>query len=115
MKPTAITADKSKATLTINWEDGSASTLTFKLLSDACPCEMCEVERRNDDPLKIIRPRSYELEAINAVGNYAINIMWQGGCRYGIYSWEYLSKLGELAKQLEQRHIETTPPPSTTR
>lgn len=94
MRPTGITADRTQATLTVTWDTAAPSVLSFKVLSDMCPCELCETERTNTDPLKILRPRSSELEAINAVGSYAVNIVWKGGCHYGIYSWEYLSQLG---------------------
>ncbi len=97
MKPKSFAADRASARMTITWDDGRISVLPFTLLSDGCPCELCETERRNDDPLKILRPHSYVLEAINAVGNYAINIMWKDGCHYGIYSYEYLHKLATLA------------------
>lgn len=103
MRPTSITADRTKSILTITWDDGETSDLPFKLLSDMCPCATCNEERNNPDPLKIIRPRSYELEAINPVGNYAINIMWKGGCRFGIYSWEYLREMADLLRQSTPR------------
>lgn len=96
MRPTGITADKTRAVLTITWDDGHTSVLPFKLLSDACPCATCNEERNDPNPLKIIRPKSYELEAINPVGSYAISIVWKGGCRYGIYSWDYLRQLDSL-------------------
>ena len=99
MRPTQITADKTKAILTITWDDGEISELPFALLSDLCPCAACNEERNNPDPLKIIRPRSHELEAINPVGSYAINIMWKGGCRFGIYSWEYLREITNLLRR----------------
>jgi DUF971 family protein len=84
--------------LTITWRDDRVSQLPFKLLSDLCPCELCDHERKDDNPLKILRPRSYELEAINPVGNYAINIMWKGGCHYGIYSWDFLQRLSHTGE-----------------
>jgi DUF971 family protein len=93
MRPTNITADKTQKLLKLTWADGRTSALSFKLLSDMCPCELCTMERNDPDPLKILRPKSDELEAISAVGNYGISIMWKGGCRYGIYTWEYLAKL----------------------
>ena len=93
MRPTGITADKTRAVLIVNWDDGHTAEYPFKLLSDLCPCATCNDERNNPDPLKIIRPKSSVLEAINPVGNYAINIMWKGGCRFGIYSWDYLTAL----------------------
>ena len=100
MRPTGITADRASAILTVTWEDGSATALPFARLSDMCPCELCDNERRNDDPLKILRQHSHELEAINPVGSYAVNIMWRGGCHYGIYSFEYLEKLGRIVATL---------------
>jgi DUF971 family protein len=96
MRPTSITADRAAARLTVTWDDGSATTTSFKVLSDLCPCELCSNERANTDPLKVIRPRSYELESIVPVGSYAINIMWKGGCHYGIYSWERLQQLAAV-------------------
>jgi DUF971 family protein len=94
--PTSITADRAQGILTITWDDGKVSELPFKLLSDMCPCAVCSAERNNPDPLKVIHARSYELEAIHPVGGYAINIVWKGGCRYGIYSWDYLRQLAGL-------------------
>jgi DUF971 family protein len=96
MHPTSITADRARGILTVTWDDGKASELSFKLLSDMCPCAVCNAERNNPDPLKVIHARSYELEAIHPVGGYAINIVWKGGCRYGIYSWDYLRQLAGL-------------------
>ncbi len=97
MNPKSINADRAAATLTVTWMDGSVSVLPFRLLSDLCPCELCDHERKDDNPLKILRPRSYELAAINPVGSYAVNIVWEGGCHYGIYSWDYLRRLGRMA------------------
>ena len=96
MRPIGIKANKQQRTLTVSWDDRPASTVSFKLLSDACPCELCVNERNNPDPLKILRPRTTDLESINAVGSYAVSIVWRGGCRYGIYRWEYLLQLAEL-------------------
>jgi len=98
MQPTGITADRTNALLIITWDDGERSEIPFKLLSDLCPCATCNEERQNSDPLKIVRARSYELETIVPVGNYAINIIWRGGCRFGLYSWEYLRKIADLPR-----------------
>ena len=96
MRPTAITADKTQKRLKLTWDDGQVNDVSFKLLSDLCPCELCDMERKDTNPLKILRPRSDELEAINAVGSYGIGIIWKGGCRYGIYTWEYLAKIASI-------------------
>ncbi len=93
MRPTAITADKKRGVLIITWEDGHIAEMSFQLLSEMCPCATCNAERENPDPLKVIRPKSSELEAIVPVGNYALNLTWRDGCRYGIYTWDYLLDL----------------------
>jgi DUF971 family protein len=103
MKPKNIAADRAKAVLTVDWHGDESSVIPFNVLSDLCPCELCDNERRDTNPLKILRARSYELEAINPIGSYAINIMWKGGCHYGIYSWEYLHKLGIAASRMSAK------------
>ena len=35
------------------------------------------------------------LVGIEAVGNYAINIEWEDGHKYGIYNWHYLVALAD--------------------
>jgi len=98
MKPTAITADRSKAVLSITWDDGQRTDYPFYELAAACPCEVCATERdklaeQGLDPAATFKPQSSELLAIEPVGAYAINIAWKDGCRYGIYSWDYLLEL----------------------
>ena len=98
MKPTAITADRSKAILTIAWDDGRSTEYSFRELAAACPCEVCNAERgkladQGLDPAAAFQPQSSDLLSIEPVGAYAINIAWKDGCRYGIYSWDYLLEL----------------------
>ena len=94
-RPTGITADKSHQLLKLTWNDGTQSAIAFQTLVDACPCEMCVTERNDPNPLKILRPKSTVLEAIVPVGNYGISILWNGGCRYGIFTWDYLRKIAD--------------------
>ncbi len=102
MRPTGITANKTRKVLGVTWDDGSASEIAFKLLSEMCPCEVCVMERaafRDDpNPLKLLPAKSDELDAINAVGSYGVNLIWKGGCRYGIYTWEYLARLADVTR-----------------
>ena len=99
MRPTGITADKTRRQLGITWDDGRATEIPFKVLSELCPCEVCQMERaafQNDpNPLKLMPAKPDELDAINAVGSYGINLIWKGGCRYGIYTWDYLRQLAD--------------------
>jgi DUF971 family protein len=98
MKPTAITADRTRAVLTIAWDDGRAAEYPFYALAAACPCASCNEERealaaQGLNPETAFKPKSAELAAIEAVGSYAVHIAWKDGCRFGIYSWEYLTQV----------------------
>lgn len=98
MRPTAITADKTRATLVITWDDGLISELPFGFLSAWCPCAVCTEQRNASNPRSSTPATSVELEAIQPVGSYAINIVWKDGCRYGIYTWEYLRELDAMQR-----------------
>ena len=100
IRPTGITADKKQKRLKLNWNDGTASEIDFQILVNACPCEMCVTERNDPNPLKIVRPKSTDLEAIVPVGSYGISILWNGGCRYGIFTWEYLWQIADAQAKL---------------
>ncbi|MGQ9813884.1 MAG: gamma-butyrobetaine hydroxylase-like domain-containing protein [Candidatus Roseilinea sp.] len=102
MRPTAISADRANATMTVTWEDGHQTDYPFFDLAKACPCASCNEKRdalraKGIDPIVGFKPQSSELAAIEPVGVYAINIVWQDGCRFGIYTWE-------LLLDLEQQH-----------
>ena len=103
LTPTAIQADRSKGLLTIDWNDGAQSLIPFMHLRDSCPCATCGEEAKEkaeaDDALiiPIFDERKYNLESIEAVGNYAINPVWADGHRYGIFQWALLRRLGQDA------------------
>lgn len=104
LRPTGITADRHTAILTVEWSDGHQTAFPFYDLSAACPCASCnekrqQLEETGRNRQKDFVPQSSKLGAIEPVGTYAINIAWQDGCRYGIYSWE-------LLLQLEAHHPE---------
>ncbi|MCL5997723.1 MAG: DUF971 domain-containing protein [Chloroflexi bacterium] len=104
MRPTGITADRHRAVLAITWNDGHCTNFPFVELSAACPCANCNDEReklraQGLDPRKDFKPKSSLLQAIEPVGSYAVNIVWQNGCRFGIYTWD-------LLLDLERQHPE---------
>ena len=101
-RPSGMTADKNKRTLTVTWNDGHVSDYPFALLRAACPCASCRGghERMSalPDPeifatyLPVDSP-STRMETLKAVGSYAIMIVWEDGHDYGIYNWQYLKAL----------------------
>ena len=108
--PKNITAKRKQARLLIEWSDGELSALPFDLLRNACPCAQCrgghENMRPDPDPMMFTIPlmaaNASKLKGIEAVGNYAINIEWEDGHKYGIYNWHYLRALHEEMKERSQ-------------
>lgn len=85
----------------IDWADGQRSTFDFNTLRKICPCATCNEQRRNVDPLRVLKPDQIvtkaELEPDNPaemVGNYALQFFWADGHRTGIYTFEFLRQHG---------------------
>ena len=95
-KPTGITANKSARELTVTWADGHTSVYPFGLLRAACPCASCRGGHENmgqpadKDALYSADDPQINIENLEQVGSYALNISWNDGHWQGIYTWEYL-------------------------
>jgi DUF971 family protein len=85
--------------LAVQWSDGAESFLPLDLLRRACPCASCGGEP--DVMGDLVRPevsytaRSFDLQGWQLVGGYAIQPRWADGHGTGIYSYQYLRRLGE--------------------
>jgi len=106
LRPTDISASKSRRELTATWSDGHVSVYPFSLLRAACPCASCRGGHENMKPdpdasvFTADLPDSSETRLVNvrAVGSYAIAIVWEDGHDYGIYNWHYLRALCPCAE-----------------
>ena len=97
MKPLQIKV-LDKEFLLIKWNEKSESKIGLKYLRDECPCANCKGETillKTYRPPKptMLNPEMYNIQNIQLVGGYAIQISWKDGHNTGIYSWEYLQKL----------------------
>ncbi len=101
LRPLKISANRNLRLVSISWNDGHLSEYPFWLLRAACPCASCrgghEKMSPEPDPAVFNAPRdenqTNQMARIEQVGGYAVNIEWQDGHRYGIYTWSYLRKL----------------------
>ena len=99
--PLHIRARRAARVLEIEWDNGHRSRYSFAALRAACPCAECRTggtrtERAvPEDPLllPVLPTRSHELEHLEQVGNYALQLIWKDGHRFGIYPWDYLWQL----------------------
>lgn len=100
-RPSQITASRSQRIVTIEWEDGARCEYPFEGLRAACPCAECRGgHERMGGPgspdlleIPLTSKQSAELERIEPVGHYAIQLIWKDGHSFGIYTWEYLRQL----------------------
>src|SRR2546423_7565814 len=84
--------------LAIQWSDGGESYLNLELIRRACPCAACGGE---PDVLgNVLRPEvshtdaSFQLDSFVVVGGYALQPRWHDGHNTGIYSFQYLRRVG---------------------
>jgi DUF971 family protein len=100
-RPKRIAVSHSDEMLTIEWQDGLSSKYPISGLRAACPCAECRAGKENQNipsplemqELPVINPASTDLERVEQVGNYGIQLHWKDGHSYGIYTWEYLRNL----------------------
>ena len=86
--------------LAIKWDDGSESYIKLEGMRRHCPCAGCHGETDvlgnvYKAPDRPYAPNSFKLVRLNTVGGYALNPVWADGHSTGIYSYEYLKRLGE--------------------
>lgn len=96
--PTNIEVDIKQSEVRITWTDGYLSTYPLEYLRKICPCAVCNEQRNNDDPLRVLKPdqmASGKLDPdhpVEMVGNYALQFFWDDGHRTGIYTFEFLRR-----------------------
>lgn len=99
-KPTGITLNKNEGVMLITWVDGATCRYPLSNLREACPCVECRGGHENmgrehdpDNILVLTPARSYKIESLEMVGNYALQPFWDDGHHTGIYTFEYLRRL----------------------
>jgi DUF971 family protein len=84
--------------LIFTWSDDTVTEIQLEKLRDNCPCVSCQGETvlfSSYIPIKSPFKAAgfYEIEKIEPVGNYAIQITWKDKHSTGIYSWELIKDL----------------------
>ncbi|NPV76848.1 MAG: DUF971 domain-containing protein [Anaerolineae bacterium] len=105
-KPNSITIDRKQKVLTILWADGHQSAYPFGLIRAACPCASCRgghENMRNEPDPDVFKSRledspATRIQNAGSVGSYALNIRWEDGHDFGIYTWYFLRLLCPCAE-----------------
>lgn len=95
-----VKIQKTDTSLKLTWNNGEETEISLNKLRDECPCVNCKGESvifNSYIPIKapFKPPGFYEIEKIEPVGNYAIQITWKDKHNTGIYSWDVLKNLSK--------------------
>jgi DUF971 family protein len=83
----------------VRWDDGTESFISLEALRRHCPCAGCKGEvdimgNLYKGPERELGEKAFQLVRIARVGGYALQPVWADGHATGIYSFEYLKRLG---------------------
>jgi DUF971 family protein len=86
--------------LALKWEDGGEGYISLEMLRKHCPCAGCKGETDvmgnvYRGPAQTLTEASFQLVKIVPVGGYALQPVWADGHSTGLYSFEYLHRLGD--------------------
>jgi len=76
----------------ISWVDGHESQYTLEYLRKNCPCAACREAAQAPSPpssFPLFKPATRLVHA-EAVGRYAVRLLWTDGHNTGIYSFDHL-------------------------
>lgn len=91
--PTELRLSKDKKTLTIGFNTGESHALSAEYLRVASPS--AEVQGHSPDQKQTVPgKRNVEIMKIEPIGNYAVKLFFDDMHDTGIFSWDYLLKLG---------------------
>jgi DUF971 family protein len=91
--PTEIVLRRRENLLHITFDDGRTARLTAEYLRVESPS--AEVQGHNPDQKQLVAgKREVGISAIEPTGNYAIRLIFSDGHETGIFSWDYLYRLG---------------------
>jgi DUF971 family protein len=103
--PTAITVHQATRILEIAFNDGHSFRIPFELMRVYSPSAEVQGHGPGQEVLQTGK-RDVEIVEVTPVGQYALQPRFSDGHDSGIFSWEYLYRLGEQQQALWQRYEE---------
>jgi DUF971 family protein len=94
--PADLSLSEDKRRLTVRWTDGMESQVSARTLRTLCPCAGCVDEwsnQRTFDSSKV--PEDITIDALQPVGNYALQFNFSDGHSTGIFEWRMIRETAE--------------------
>ena len=103
--PTEIKLHKRSRILEIAFDDGSTFELPCEYLRVYSPSAEVQGHGPGQETLQVGK-ENVNIESIEPVGNYALQLKFTDGHDTGLYSWETLYELGRNQEALWQEYLE---------
>ena len=103
--PTEIKLHKKSRTLELSFGDGTHCNLSHEYLRVYSPSAEVQGHGPGQETLQVGK-ETVEIEGLEQVGNYAIQIRFDDGHDTGIYSWETLYRLCKEHDTLWRQYLE---------
>jgi DUF971 family protein len=104
-QPTALTVHQSSRTLEIGFSDGAVFRIPFELMRVYSPSAEVQGHGPGQEVLQTGK-REVDISALEPVGNYAVQPTFSDGHSTGIYSWDYLYRLGSQQDRLWSEYLQ---------
>ena len=102
--PTELTVHQKSRMLDIAFDDGAAFSLPFELLRVYSPSAEVKGHGPGQEVLQVGK-REVGINGVEPVGNYGVKPIFTDGHATGIYTWDYLYKLGNEQATLWQDYL----------
>ncbi|MGI4844070.1 MAG: gamma-butyrobetaine hydroxylase-like domain-containing protein [Janthinobacterium lividum] len=103
--PTDIAVRQKSRVLDIAFDDGSSFSIPFELMRVYSPSAEVKGHGPGQEVLQLGK-REVGITGVEPVGNYAIKPLFDDGHDSGIFTWDYLYKLGSEQASLWQQYLD---------
>lgn len=103
--PTGLTVHSKSRILEVSFDDGASFNIPFELLRVYSPSAEVKGHGPGQEILQVGQ-RDVGLTALEPVGNYAVKPTFTDGHNSGLYTWDYLYKLGAEQEQLWSAYMD---------
>lgn len=98
-QPTGITIHNKSRILEVSFDDGASFSIPFELLRVYSPSAEVRGHGEGQEVLQLGK-REVGIAGIEPVGNYAVQPTFSDGHNTGLFTWDYLYKLGSEQEAL---------------
>ena len=103
--PQALTVHAQSRVLEVSFSDGASFRIPFELMRVYSPSAEVQGHGAGQETLQTGK-RDVELDALDPIGNYAVQPRFSDGHDTGIFSWDYLYFLGSQQERLWQDYAD---------